>query len=202
MAAGPPSYPTRADVRVPRDRRGLSFAGFLGILFGLAALVLGLALAGVTALYVRERDRREAAEHEAMSRSTSTSEASKTDDGKPDLPTVTRHVPTHSLRILEGCTDSSLGAIRSTLEDAIDTGSPEYNDGHFVDCYRTYVGAALDLERRLPPTCAGPARALENGRHTAGHLEHASEQAWAMRDAFDGLLDVIARSRQGGGANL
>ena len=30
-----------------------------------------------------------------------------------------------------------------------------------------------------------------------------SEQAWAMRDAFDGLLDVVARSLQSGvGAGL
>jgi hypothetical protein len=93
--------------------------------------------------------------------------------------------------------------IADVLASAIEEGAPQYNGGNFAGCYETYVGAALNLERRLPKTCAGPVRALADGRATARGFDQVSEQAWAMRDAFDGLLEVVARSLQlGGGASL
>jgi hypothetical protein len=185
------------------QKPGLSLGAFLGILLGLGVLVLGVGFAVMTVLFVRERQQREEAALAAAGRASEhESQDTPTTGTRADLPSVTRHVPTHSLRLLEGCSDANLGTISSVLSDAIDEGAPEYNDGKFVDCYRTYVGAAKDLERRLPKTCLGPVRALASGRQTATQLDHASEQAWAMRDAFDGLLDVIARSRQGGGSNL
>jgi hypothetical protein len=147
-------------------------------------------------LFLRERDRAEAAARAASDRSADDEQVTPSEH--TDLPTVTRHVPNHSVRVLEGCSDANLATISSVLGDAIDQGAPKYNDGKFIDCYRTYVGAALELERGLPKTCGGPSRALASGRQTARSLSHASEQAWAMRDAFDGLLDVIGRSRQGG----
>jgi hypothetical protein len=52
-------------------------------------------------------------------------------------------------------------------------------------------GTAADLERRLSSACTGPARALATARGYAGSLDDPSRQAWAMRDAFDGLLDVV-----------
>jgi serine protease Do len=58
-------------------------------------------------------------------------------------------------------------------------------------------GTAADLERKLGPTCVGPARALAAGRTRAASLATPSAQAWAMRDAFDGLMDVISRSAKG-----
>jgi hypothetical protein len=201
--SGLPGHPGPAGYPVPPPKPGLSLGAFLGILLAFAVLVLGAGLAVMTVLFLRERDQKEAAAAAAAGHATDDDgKEGSSKDTRSELPSVTRHVPNHSLRVLEGCSDANLATISSVLADAIDEGAPEYNEGKFVACYRTYVGAALDLEQRLPKTCAGPSKALANGRQTARGLDHASEQAWAMRDAFDGLLDVIARSRQSGGANL
>jgi serine protease Do len=184
-------------------KRGLSLGSFFGILLGIAALGLALGLSLMTVLFIRERNRAEASARSVATRAPQEEgPPARGPEGRPDLPTVTRHVPNHSLRLLEGCTDENLATLSRAISDAIDQGAPEYNEGKFVECYRVYVGAALELERGLPKTCSGPTHALENGRHAASGLEHPSEQAWAMRDAFDGLLDVIGRSRQAGGASL
>lgn len=111
----------------------------------------------------------------------------------PNLPPVTRHVPNHPLSILDGCSDADLDALMNGIEDAIEIGAPLYNGGNFAGCYHLYDGAAGDLERKLPPSCAGPVQALENGRRHAESLSDASSQAWAMRDAFDGLIHVVER---------
>ncbi len=113
------------------------------------------------------------------------------------LPPVTRHVPSHPLAILDGCSDADLGTLMNGIEDAIEIGAPLYNGGNFAGCYHLYDGAAGDLERKLPPACAGPVQALENGRKRAASLGDASSQAWAMRDAFDGLIHVVERRQSG-----
>jgi hypothetical protein len=59
-----------------------------------------------------------------------------------------------------------------------------------------YDGAASDLGRKLPPACRGAARVLAEGQRRAAALPEPAAQAWAMRDAFDGLLDVIARKQE------
>jgi hypothetical protein len=109
------------------------------------------------------------------------------------LPPVERRVPRHALSILDGCTSSDLQAIGDGIDGAISIGAPLYNAGNFAGCYHLYEGTAADLERRLPPSCGGPSRALEAGRTRAAALSEPSDQAWAMRDAFDGVLDVLER---------
>jgi hypothetical protein len=194
---------------VPRPSRGLSLGGFLAFLFGTVALVMALALGVVTVLFVRER-KLEAARY-AQLRASCTAAESTSDDHSPAptssphhlLPAITRHVPNHPLRMLEGCSGANLATINEVIGEAIQVGAPLFNDGNFAGCYHTYVGAALTLENQLPKTCAGPSKALASGRKTADGLDHVGAQAWAMRDAFDGLLDVIERSQEGGGgANL
>jgi hypothetical protein len=108
-------------------------------------------------------------------------------------PHVERHVPRHALTVLKGCSAESHVAIARSLAAAIEVGAPLYNGGDFAACYHVYEGAALDLTRRLPKTCTGPKRALSQGRMRAAKLAEPSAQAWALRDAFDGLLEVIAR---------
>jgi hypothetical protein len=110
-----------------------------------------------------------------------------------ELPPVTRHVPTHALSILDGCSDADVQLVAGGIEDAIAVGAPLYNSGNFAGCYHLYDGAAADVERRLPASCPGPVRALEVGRKRAASVTDPSAAAWAMRDAFDGLLDVVAR---------
>ncbi len=109
------------------------------------------------------------------------------------LPPVTRRVPKHGLSILDGCGEDDLRALVQGIDGAISVGAPLYNSGNFAGCYHLYEGTAADLERRLPARCAGPVRALDAGRARAASLDDPSGQAWAMRDAFDGLLDVVER---------
>lgn len=89
--------------------------------------------------------------------------------------------------------------IRAQIFAAIQRGAPIYNDGDFRGCYETYERAARQIEGGLGPRCGGPRRALEAGRQRASGLSHDAERAWAMRDAFDGLILVIERSTRAPG---
>jgi serine protease Do len=109
------------------------------------------------------------------------------------LPQVKREVPNHELKVLAGCSDPDLARAAHIVEEAIEVGAPVYNQKHFAACYHIYEGAALDLEKRLPVACPGPKKAMRDGRLKAEKLDDPAAQAWAMRDAFDGLLDVIVR---------
>ena len=111
----------------------------------------------------------------------------------PQLPKISRHVPHHELAIWKGCDETALALVGHGISDAIEVGAPLYNDGNFAACYHVYEGAALDVERRLPKACKGPQLALATGRATADKLNDPSAQAWAMRDAFDGLTEVLLR---------
>lgn len=105
-------------------------------------------------------------------------------------------VPHHPLSILDGCPQGAQRLVVKSLGEAIEVGAPAFNAGHADACYHVYDGAASDLERKLPPTCKGPVKALADAQKKAGALSDPVAQAWAMRDAFDGLLDVIARKQE------
>ncbi len=111
----------------------------------------------------------------------------------PKLPAVKRDVPSHPISLLDGCSKSDLDDVEDRIDSAIHVGAPLYNEGDFAGCYHTYESTAQSLERSLPKTCKGPAGALKAGRDRAAKQKSPAEQAWAMRDAFDGLLDVIDR---------
>lgn len=102
-------------------------------------------------------------------------------------------MPHHPIAILQGCQDADFEVLGHTIEGAISVGAPLYNQGNFAACYHIYEGASLDAERKLGAACVGPRRALGEGRKRAAALHTPEEQAWAMRDAFDGVLDVIVR---------
>ena len=108
-----------------------------------------------------------------------------------------RNAPAYPLSILDGCSDADLGLIVKTLGEAIEIGAPMYNEGNFVGCYLVYIGAAADLEHKLRRGCRPPAIALEKKRVKAERLKNPGDQAWALRDAFDGLLEVIDRKATG-----
>ena len=116
------------------------------------------------------------------------------------LPAVHREVPHHDAKLLAGCSDRDLEQAAHIVAEAIEVGAPVYNDKHFAACYHIYEGAALVVEKSLPLACPGPKRAMHDGRTRAEKLDEPSAQAWAMRDAFDGLLEVIMRrlGRDGG----
>ncbi|WP_433934700.1 S1C family serine protease [Sorangium cellulosum] len=123
--------------------------------------------------------------------------AAETAEEERALPAVKRSVPHHALTVLRGCTEGDLLVMARTMDGAIQVGSPLYNEGDFASCYHIYEGAALDMERRLGRACRGPKQALAEGRRKAAGLDDNAAQAWAMRDAFDGLLDVILRKVHG-----
>lgn len=106
-----------------------------------------------------------------------------------------RHVPHHPLALLQGCSLPAKMLIAKTLSEAIELGAPLYNDGKIAACYHIYDGAAADLGRRLPAACQGPKRALAEGQQRAAKMSDPNSQAWAMRDAFDGLLELLDRGR-------
>jgi hypothetical protein len=110
---------------------------------------------------------------------------------------IERHVPHHPTSMLAGCTVDMQKLIVRTLGEAIEVGAPLYNQGNFAACYHVYDGATSDLERKLGAACKGPKQALTDGQKRAASLPTPGAQAWAMRDAFDGLLDVIARKQEG-----
>ncbi len=105
-----------------------------------------------------------------------------------------RDIPHHPLSLLNGCTDANKELIFRTLQSAIEVGAPLYNQGNLAACYHIYEGAAADLEQRLPRTCNGPKHALSEGQHRAAKLSEPGAQAWAMRDSFDGVLELLERS--------
>jgi hypothetical protein len=109
------------------------------------------------------------------------------------LPAIKRNVPVFEVRLLDGCSKTDLDTVEVRIQDAINVGAPLYNEGDFGGCYRTYDTAAESIGRTTEKTCKGPAGILKTGRERAAKLSTSAAQAWAMRDAFDGLLDVIDR---------
>ena len=105
-----------------------------------------------------------------------------------------RDIPHHDLKILNGCTAANKELIFRTLQDAIEVGAPLYNQGKLSACYHIYEGAAADLAQRLPRACGGPKQALSVGRRRAAKMTDPGEQAWAMRDSFDGVLELLERA--------
>jgi len=105
-----------------------------------------------------------------------------------------RDIPHHDLKLLNGCSDANKELIFKTLQDAIEVGAPLYNQGKVAACYHIYEGAAADLAQRLPRSCGGPKQALSVGQRRAAKLKDPGEQAWAMRDSFDGVLELLERS--------
>ena len=113
-----------------------------------------------------------------------------------NAPKVRRSVPHFPTALLDGCAVDAQRLVVKMLGDAIEVGAPLYNAGNVGACYHVYDGAASDLSRRLPISCKGPAKALGDQQKHAAALGDPSSQAWAMRDVFDGLLEVIARKQE------
>ncbi len=108
-------------------------------------------------------------------------------------PKVQRKHPSYAPAMLDGCSVDSRKLIVKMVSDAIDTGAPLFNAGKPDGCYHVYDGAASDLQRKLPAACHGPVRALAEAQRRAAAQSDPTAQAWAMRDAFDALIEAIAR---------
>jgi serine protease Do len=106
-------------------------------------------------------------------------------------PTTRRNVPHYPASILNECPAPQLKTIVGAIQQAINVGAPLYNQGNFEACYRIYEGAALEVQQTVQQ-CQGPKQALTVGIDSAKKLSGWSDKAWAMRDAFDGVLAVAA----------
>jgi hypothetical protein len=134
-----------------------------------------------------------------------TKEAEKEKHG--DEPEIQRNVPQLELTVWDGCSAADIEEIAQAIASAIETGAPAYNrqsigegkpgyDPHgYEACYRIYEGTALKYEQNA--ACKGVRRAFGDGLLRAGSLESYKEKAWAMRDTFDGLIQVAEQWAQG-----
>jgi hypothetical protein len=104
-----------------------------------------------------------------------------------------RKVPHHDLALLDGCSSEKQVAIVKRIDAAIESGAPVYNKGSIEGCFHIYAAAAYEIDADFP-TCKGPRRALAAGIARADALKSFDDKAWAMRDAFDGLVDVVLRA--------
>ncbi|MCP3097559.1 serine protease [Myxococcus sp. K15C18031901] len=103
-----------------------------------------------------------------------------------------RQVPQHPLSLLEGASSDAVESMATTLGQAINAGAPAYNRGDVDGCYRLYVRTAERLIAACGD-CPGAQRALREGLNRCVGLADSDDRAWALRDTFDGLLDVIGR---------
>ncbi|HYO58850.1 serine protease [Archangium sp.] len=103
-----------------------------------------------------------------------------------------RQVPSHPLSLLEGCATDGVEEIALAIMQAIQLGAPAYNQGDPKACYRLYERTAERLIQERPD-CPGAQAALREGLLRCARLDDADACAWALRDTFDGLLQVIDR---------
>jgi len=107
---------------------------------------------------------------------------------------IHRKVPMHPVTVLDGCTQKDVEDIVNAIGEAIQNGAPLYNTGTpagFEACFRIYEGTALRYETSAP--CKGVQTAFGDGLLRASSLATYKEKAWAMRDTFDGLINVAER---------
>jgi hypothetical protein len=111
--------------------------------------------------------------------------------GKVDTSVPPRDIPDHPLSIWDGCGKDDVEQTVKAIDDAIAIGAKAYNkmtvEG-FEECYRIYEGTALKLEQSS--TCKGVRVAFGDGLLRAGSVKSYKDKAWAMRDAFDGLINA------------
>lgn len=105
---------------------------------------------------------------------------------------IVRKIPNHPLTVLDGCSADKVAEIYRAITNAIEVGAPVYNAGQYRACYAIYRDVAAKYEGD-DTTCKGVRDAFGAGLLRADAADDDAAKAWAMRDTFDGLLDVIAR---------
>lgn len=115
----------------------------------------------------------------------------------PDVK-IERRVPVHDFAVLDGCDPAAVAVVAKEITDAIELGAPLYNEGNHEACFRIYEGASAKMQREAG--CEGVRDAFRAGLERASSLTTATEKAWALRDTFDGLLDLFVRRARAEGA--
>ena len=129
-----------------------------------------------------------------------TPSAGSTGDGSVDTTPPPREIPDHELTIWDGCRARDVEDTFTQIEAAIELGAPVYNQGvdrnadgptrlkAFEACFRIYEGTGLRLEQS--GGCKGVRDAFGDGLLRASAISSYKDKAWAMRDAFDGLMKI------------
>jgi len=112
---------------------------------------------------------------------------------EPTGPQIVRQVPVHEVSVIDGCSDDHLLEIAKAIAEAIELGAPLYNEGKHLECFKIYEGT-VDHYRR-DAQCEGVRNAFAAGLDRAAAVTSPTEKAWALRDTFDGLLEVIVRRK-------
>lgn len=115
--------------------------------------------------------------------------------GTPHLPHQMQH---YASSVLQQCGNAELSSIAGGLNMAINSGAPLYNAGNAEGCYLVYAGMIGEIDRRTNG-CPAAKQALRQSLSVADAQTNPQDKAWALRNAFDGLIDAILR-RQGGGS--
>lgn len=112
-------------------------------------------------------------------------------------PVVEREIPHHNVALLDGCGEGDLMLLRYLLIRAVRDGAEPYGRGDHAATSQVLEGASVDAERRLGPTCKGPRRVLGSAREEARRMDEGLARVWALRDAVDGVIDVVGRKLEG-----
>ena len=101
-------------------------------------------------------------------------------------------VPCHETTVLDGCTPDQVAGVYLSIQQAIEIGAKAYNAGHHEACFNIYrdVAAKAEADKAM---CKGIRDAFDVGLRKAETRGNFKDKAWDMRDAFDGLLNVIER---------
>jgi serine protease Do len=115
--------------------------------------------------------------------------------GKVDTSIPPRDIPDHDPDTFwKSCQPQDIEDTVKAIGSAIEIGAPAYNKMSaqgFEECFRIYEGTALKQEQGS--TCKSVRDAFGDGLLKAGGVKSYKDKAWAMRDAFDGLMKVAAR---------
>jgi serine protease Do len=104
---------------------------------------------------------------------------------------IVRAVPVHPLAIFDGCKPDAIQAAVEAIDGAIQRGAPLYNQGDHAGCFQIYEETSNQFEH--DSGCTGVREAFGAGLLRASTLATPAEKAWALRDTFDGLIDVALR---------
>ena len=100
--------------------------------------------------------------------------------------------PCHEVGALDQCTPDQVAGVYKAIQEAITLGAPAYDKGHHEACFNIYRDVAVRFEGDKS-MCKFVRDALGQGLLTAETRGDFKDKAWDMRDAFDGILDVIRR---------
>lgn len=106
-----------------------------------------------------------------------------------------RNVPRYDSSLLDGCSHIDAGLVTLVLTNAIDTGAPLYDQGNAQACFYVYEAAIKKLQSELT-SCQGPRNALQAGLRKAAAQQGWEKKAFALRDAFEGILIVTRTAKE------